>query len=229
MNVCGVIPAYNEAARVGAVVHGARLHLTKVVVVDDGSADETASAARQAGAEVMRHPANRGKGAALRTGMERAFGEGFGAVIVIDADGQHATGEIPLFLRAAEETGADMVVGSRMDRAEGMPLVRYLTNRFTSAVVSRLAGQRIPDSQCGFRLIRERAFRQMGFRTSRYDTESEMLIEAGRAGCRIVSVPVRTIYGTEKSKINPLRDTARFFRLVARHVRGPRPPRAGAP
>ena len=108
-------------------------------------------------------------------------------------------------------------------------MITGLRGFVTSAVVSRLAGQRIPDSQCGFRLIRERAFRQMGFRTSRYDTESEMLIEAGRAGCRIVSVPVRTIYGTEKSKINPLKDTARFFTLVARHMRRPRPPRAGAP
>ncbi len=218
MDVCAVIPACNEEARVGEVVRGARRHLSRVVVVDDGSADGTADAARRAGAEVLRHPGNRGKGAALKTGMEHAFGEGFDAVVVLDADGQHAAGEIPLFLGTAERTGADVVVGSRMDNAEGMPLVRYLTNRFTSAVVSKLAGQRIPDSQCGFRLIGERAFRRMGFKTSRYDTESEMLIEAGRAGCRIVSVPVRTIYGTGKSKINPFVDTARFFRLVLRHL-----------
>ncbi|MCC6450930.1 MAG: glycosyltransferase family 2 protein [Candidatus Aureabacteria bacterium] len=222
MRVCAVIPAYNEAARVGDVVREARGRLPGVVVVDDGSADGTADAARRAGAEVLRHPANRGKGAALKTGMGRAFDDGYDAVVVLDADGQHAPGEIPLFLEAAERTGADIVVGNRMENATGMPLVRYLTNRFTSAVVSKLAGQRIPDSQCGFRLINERAFRRMGFATSRFDTESEMLIEAGRAGCRIVSVPVRTIYGAEKSKINPFVDTARFFRLVARHLRRPR-------
>ncbi|MEI6634092.1 MAG: glycosyltransferase family 2 protein [Chlamydiota bacterium] len=223
MKVCALIPAFNEEARVTAVVIGARRHLPKVIVVDDGSDDATAAAAEKAGAEVIRHPVNRGKGAGLKTGMERAFGEGFNAVLILDADGQHKADEIPLFIRAAEETGADIVVGSRMGKTEGMPLVRYLTNRFTSAVISKMAGLRIPDSQCGYRLVREGAFRRMTFRAMRYDAESEMLIEAGRAGCRIISVPVSTIYGTEKSRISPFKDTVRFFNLVMRHLRHPHP------
>lgn len=218
MKVCALVPAYNEEARVAGVVRGARRRLPAAIVVDDGSSDATAAVAEKAGAEVIRHPVNRGKGAALRTGMERAFGEGFDAVLILDADGQHDPDEIPRFLAAAEQTGAEIVVGSRMEKAAGMPRVRYITNRFTSALISKIAGRRIPDSQCGYRLIRERAFRAMTFRTTRYDTESEMLIEAGRAGCGIVSVPVRTIYGTEKSRIHPLKDTVRFFRLVARHL-----------
>lgn len=218
MRVCALIPAYNEEARVADVVRGARRYLPAVIVVDDGSSDATAAVAERAGAEVMRHPVNRGKGAGLRSGMERVFGEGFDAVLVLDADGQHNPDEIPRFLDAAEKTGADIVVGSRMGKAEGMPRVRYLTNRFTSAVISRIAGCGIPDSQCGYRLVRERAFRTMTFRTARYDTESEMLIEAGRAGCRIVSVPVSTIYGTETSKIHPLKDSVRFIRLILRHL-----------
>ncbi len=227
MRACAVVPAFNEEARVAGVVLGALDRLPKVIVVDDGSSDGTAGAAEKAGAEVLRHRVNRGKGAALRTGMERAFASGFDAAVILDADGQHRTEEIPLFLRAADETGADIVLGSRMGGAEGMPLVRWLTNRFTSAVVSALAGTRIPDSQCGFRLVRESAFRAMTFRTTRYDTESEMLIEAARAGRRIVSVPVSTIYGTEKSRINPLLDTARFFMLAARQMRRRPPPRRG--
>jgi len=213
-----VIPAYNEEARIAEVVSGASPYAGKVIVVDDGSADATAAVSEKAGAEVVRHRVNLGKGAALRSGLERAFGEGYDPVIILDADGQHDWEKIPLFLRAAGEQRADIVLGNRMENTERMPRLRYLTNKVTSFFVSRLAGQRIPDSQCGYRLISRRAFESMRFRTVRYDTESEMLIDAARAGCTIRSIPVETIYGSEKSKINPLRDTIRFIRLVLRNV-----------
>lgn len=221
MNPAVIIPAFNEEARVQGVVAGVRRHVAKVIVVDDGSTDGTADAAARAGAEVVRHPRNLGKGAAIRSGLRKAFEEGFDPAIILDADGQHECEEIPQFLRTARDQRADIVVGNRMGDTEGMPLVRYLTNRLTSFFVSRLAGREIPDSQCGYRLISRRAFETMRFRTAGFDTESEMLIDAGRADMRIASVGVKTIYGTERSKINPFRDTLRFFKLMFRYVGKP--------
>jgi hypothetical protein len=101
-----------------------------------------------------------------------------------------------------------------------MPSVRYWTNRFTSFVVSRLCRQSIPDSQCGFRLISVDALKKVQLVSDKYDIESEMLIEAARYNMKVVSVPVKTIYGDEVSKINPMRDTARFFNLVFKHYFG---------
>ncbi|MCX6340058.1 MAG: glycosyltransferase family 2 protein [Candidatus Aureabacteria bacterium] len=219
MKPCALIPAFNEEERIGQVVAGASRHVTKVIVVDDGSVDGTARVAREAGAEVVTHSRNLGKGASLRDGLTKAFAEGFDPVIVLDGDAQHDWDEIPLFLEADRGGRSDIIVGDRMGRAEGMPLIRYLTNRVTSFFVSKLAKQRIPDSQCGYRLIHRSAFQRMEFSTMRYDTEAEMLIEAARAGCRIGSIPVKTIYGSEKSRIDPVRDTVRFIKLVMRHMR----------
>lgn len=221
MKPCALIPAFNEEERIGQVVAGASRHVTKVIVVDDGSSDRTARVARDAGAEVVAHSRNCGKGASLRDGLTKAFAEGFDPVIVLDGDAQHDWDEIPLFLEADRGGGSDIIVGDRMGRAEGMPLIRYLTNRVTSFIVSKLAKQRIPDSQCGYRLIHRSAFQRMEFSTMCYDTEAEMLIEAARAGCRIGSIPVKTIYGSEKSRIDPFRDTLRFFKLMFRYVGKP--------
>jgi glycosyltransferase involved in cell wall biosynthesis len=219
MRPCVLIPAFNEELHIDEVIGGVRRHVGKVIVVDDGSGDRTAEIAASSGAEVIRHEKNLGKGASLKTGMKKAFDEGFDPVIIIDADAQHDPLELPLFLEAARRGGADVVVGNRMGATKGMPRIRYLTNLITSFFVSLLAGQRVPDSQCGYRLIRKNAFEKMRLKTARYDTEAEMLIEAARAGCRIDSIPIKTIYGIEKSAINPFRDAFRFVRLVIRNMR----------
>jgi len=203
---------------VGQVVREARKHVDRVLVVDDGSTDRTAQVASAAGAEVIRHPKNLGKGAALRTGLQALAERGSDPVIVLDGDGQHDPVEIPAFLAAARRSGAGIVVGNRMEAAESMPFVRYWTNRTMSAILSRLAGQEIPDSQCGYRLLSAETIGKLSFATSNYDTESEMLIEAGRLGFRISSVPVKTIYRGEVSRIRPGRDTVRFLRLLLRHL-----------
>lgn len=218
MKPCALIAAFNEEKRIGEVIAGVLKYVPKAIVVDDGSTDGTARIARDAGAEILPHGGNLGKGASLRDGLEKAFSDGFDPVIVLDGDGQHDWDEVPLFLKADREGRLDVIVGNRMGWTEGMPLVRKLTNRVTSFFVSLLAGQRIPDSQCGFRLIHKNAFQRMEFKTMRYDTETEMLVEAARGGCRIGSVAVRTIYGAEKSKINPVGDTIRFIRLVVRYM-----------
>jgi glycosyltransferase involved in cell wall biosynthesis len=213
-----LIPAYNEAARVGEVVVVARRHVDEVVVVDDGSTDETVAAAEKAGAKVLRHPQNRGKGAAIATALDYFGGSNAEMAILLDADGQHDPSEIDKFVDAAEEERADVVVGTRMDDVRRMPRVRLWTNRFTSRVTSRLAGQRIPDSQCGFRLLRRTVLKDLKPSTARFETETEMLIQASRAGHKIVSVPIRTIYEPGRaSRVHPWRDTVRFFKLVGKY------------
>ena len=219
MRTLALIPAYNEAARVGNVVAGARNHVDEVVVVDDGSGDDTAAVAEKAGAKVIRHDRNRGKGGAIATALDYFGRSDAEFAVLLDADGQHDPAEIPKFVEAAQREQADVVVGTRMADTEDMPLVRKLTNQFTSWITGRLARQRIPDSQCGYRLLRRNVLKDLQFSTARFETETEMLIQAGRAGHRIVAVPIRTIYGGEArtSYIHPLRDTVRFFKLVGRY------------
>ncbi len=213
-----LIPAYNEGARVGEVVVRTRQHVDEVVVIDDGSADDTAAVAEKAGAKVLRHPQNRGKGAAIATALDYFGRSDAEFAILLDADGQHDPAEIKTFVDAAQAEGADVVVGTRMSDVRDMPRVRLWTNQFTSWVTGKLAGQKIPDSQCGFRLLRRNVLKDLKFSTARFETETEMLIQAGRAGHKIVSVPIRTIYEAGRaSRIHPWRDTVRFFKLVGKY------------
>lgn len=224
MKICVLIPAYNEEKTIRSVVSEAAENVEAVIVVDDGSSDGTAEEARRGGAVVISHGENRGKGAALKTGFRHALEKGFEGVIVMDADGQHKPADISAFLERAAVSSAGIILGNRMEDTKKMPLIRYLTNRFTSAVVSRMACQRITDSQCGFRFIRCSFLRDVELKTGKFETETEMLIAAARAGCGIDSVRISTIYGREKSKINPVVDTLRFLRLVlaCRRVPGDR-------
>ena len=220
MKVCIVIPAFNEAKAVTELIKKLLSHAEKVVVVDDGSGDDTSELAQGAGAIVLRHEKNCGKGAALRTGFEYAVKSGCDGVITIDADGQHDWREVPLFISKAESSGADIILGTRMGSVREMPFIRLLTNIVTSLIVSVLSRQRITDSQTGYRLIRREVLENVVLVTSNYDTESEILIRAGRKGFKIAEIPIRTIYGGETSNINRLTDTLRFFRLVLRTVVG---------
>jgi glycosyltransferase involved in cell wall biosynthesis len=205
------------------VAKRALAQLDHVLVLDDGSTDRTSDEARAAGAEVIRHPQNQGKGAAIKTGLRELTARGFLYVLVLDGDGQHLPEEIPAFLDEANRSGAPFVVGTRMSDTEKMPFVRKLTNRFMSAQISRLCGQPVPDSQCGFRMMHRDVIPHLFCESNNYDYETEMLLIASREGFRISSVPVSTVYGEEKSKIHPVRDTIRFFKLLRRYRRSPRP------
>ena len=216
--VAAVIPAYLEEKHIADVVRRTLKQLDNVLVVDDGSADATAATARNAGAEVIVHPQNLGKGESIKTGLRHWLGRNFIYVAVLDGDGQHLPEEIARFLETASATRADLLLGTRMKDLREMPLVRRLVNRYMSNKISRLCGQPIPDTQCGFRMVHRSLIPDLLGGAERFDYETEMLILASRKkGCRIESVPITTVYSDEVSSIHPVRDTIRFFKLIRRY------------
>lgn len=216
-NTAAVIPAYNEAKHLADVVRRTRQELDHVLVVDDGSTDDTAAQARTAGAEVLVHSENRGKGESIKAGLRYWMERGFLWVVILDADGQHLPEEIERMLDQAGADGADLLIGNRMNDVGSMPLVRRIVNRYMSNKISRICGQQIPDTQCGFRMLHRDLIPSVLVGTNRFDYETEMLILASRKGFRIASVPITTVYSDEVSSIHPVRDTLRFFKLMKRY------------
>jgi glycosyltransferase involved in cell wall biosynthesis len=217
--VGAVIPAYHEEKHVGEVVLRTRAQLDHVLVVDDGSTDKTAEHARIAGAEVIVHPQNRGKGETIKTGLRHWLDRQMDFVIVLDADGQHRPEEIDRFLSVATSDGVALVVGNRMNDVARMPPLRRMVNRYMSRKISAVCGQEIPDTQCGFRMLHRQLIPELLGGAPRFDYETEMLILTSRKGFRIDSVPVSTVYSDEVSSIHPVRDTLRFFKLMRRYRR----------
>lgn len=220
--VLAVIPAYEAAHLVGPVVEEALSHLP-VLVVDDGSEDETSAVAKSAGAAVIRQEPNQGKGAALKRGFRHALGEGYRAVVTLDADGQHDPAEIPEFLGAWRRTAADLVIGTR-DFSE-MPPVRRLANTIGRWSLSRAVGREIPDNQSGYRLLSERlVVTMLDSAESGFEFEVEMVLECLRRGWPMEWLPIRTIYQGAGSHISPLEHIVRFFRMVAKARRAVQSP-----
>jgi len=217
LTVGAVVPAYQEEKHIAEVVRRTLKQLPNVVVVDDGSTDATADEARTAGADVIVHEQNRGKGESIKSGFRYWLEHGSTYVIILDGDGQHLPEEIDRFLDAASSSGAKLLIGTRMNDVREMPLVRRTVNRYMSRKISRLCGQEIPDTQCGFRMVHRDIIPDLLGGTERFDYETEMLILASRAGCRIASVPISTVYSDEVSSIHPVRDTLRFFKLMRRY------------
>jgi glycosyltransferase involved in cell wall biosynthesis len=215
--VAAIIPAYLEEKHIADVARRTLAQLENVLVVDDGSSDATAEAARKAGAHVIVHEQNRGKGESIKTGFRHWLERGFGYALILDGDGQHLPEEISRFLAAAASSDAKLFIGTRMNDVASMPLVRRLVNRYMSGKISRLCRQKIPDTQCGFRMVHRDIMPDLLGGTERFDYETEMLIIASRAGCRIASVPITTVYSDEVSSIHPVRDTLRFFKLMRRY------------
>ena len=217
-----VIPAFNEAGAIGRVVRELRAYGVPVVVVDDGSTDETSARARDAGAVVLSNGANQGKGTALLKGFKYALEQGREFILTFDGDGQHSPSLLTTLLRSQEESRADVVIGRRTMSWRAMPPLRFATNRCTSAVVTWMGGQRLTDTQCGLRLFRDEVLRTLLFErrpkvvSRRYDFESELLIEACYHKFRVVEISVPTLYNGAASSIRPFVDTVRFFRMMAR-------------
>ncbi|HVS04432.1 MAG TPA: glycosyltransferase family 2 protein [Thermoanaerobaculia bacterium] len=202
-----VIPAFNCVATIGRVVAGTLRHVAAVVVVDDGSTDGTGEAAAAAGAAVARLNENQGKGVALVHGIEQALLRDPAAVVLLDGDGQHDPADVPRLVQAWRDSGADLVVGSRMAEPESIPRARYWTNRIGSRILSWMTGYDLEDSQSGFRLLTAELLRRMPLRAPGYAIESEMLIKAAHRRARLEQAPIRTIYEGGRSHYRPLTDT----------------------
>jgi glycosyltransferase involved in cell wall biosynthesis len=205
LHVAALIPAFNCAGRIGPVVEAVRGHVADVLVVDDGSTDGTAAEARRAGARVVTHAENRGKAAALRTGLAVLLGEPHTHVLMLDGDGQHDAADIPGMLAAAAE--ADFVLGSRFWNSGAIPGKRRWTNFVGTRALALMTGFPVEDSQCGYRLVAAGLLRRMGLVADRYAVDTEMLVRAGKLGACFAHVPVRVIYDGAGSHYRPLADT----------------------
>ena len=229
LQTAAVIPAYQDEKHIGDIARRTRERLDHVLVVDDGSTDRTEQRAREAGAEVIVHAQNQGKGEAIKTGLAHWFGVTNSSsgknglitwVILLDSDGQHLPEEIDRFLLAAASvTQPRFFIGNRMEDVSRMPRVRRIVNRYMSDQISRVCGQRIPDTQCGYRMLHRDLIPAVLGGGHRYDYETEALIIASRKGYRIESVPITTIYTDQVSKIHPGRDSLRFFKMMRRYRR----------
>jgi len=211
---CVLIPAYREEKQIANVVKDVLKYCSEVLVVDDGSGDNTAREADEAGALVLQHEQNLGKGAALNTGFRAAIKRECDVVITLDADGQHNPLEIPKFIEAYERTGIPVLVGNRMANTGGMPIIRRWTNKAMSWMLSHEMKQYVPDTQCGYRLYRSDLIPFVEADSCRFAAESEILLHIAARGIQIDSVRISTIYCHAKSSINPVRDTYRFFCML---------------
>jgi glycosyltransferase involved in cell wall biosynthesis len=226
--IVALIPGYNEAPRIGAVVEATRRHLP-LIVVDDGSSDGTAGAARRAGATVIEQRPNQGKGAALRAGFRQALADGAEAILTLDADGQHDPAEIPSFLAAwtippaDQEPRPDLVIGRRSFRS--MPPIRRLSNELGRRAFSWAVGRDIPDNQSGYRLVSRRlAERALVSDEHGFAFEVEQITTCIRLGGTIAWVPIRTIYAGAPSHIRPIAHLREFVRIVRQARRDVRTP-----
>ena len=200
-----LIPAYQAENSVGEVVLATLRHIPRVLVVDDGSTDQTGERAAETGAEVLRQPENSGKGSAVRTGLERILTSDATHVVFLDADGQHDPDDLPALLEAARQ-GDSFVIGSRVARPEETPAVRYRTNEIGSRILTRMTGHEVEDGQSGYRVIAADVLRRLKLNARGYLIETEILLKAAPHVARFRHVPVRAIYGGP-SHFRPFRDT----------------------
>lgn len=211
MRCAAVVPCFNEARTIAPLVSALLKHVNLVMVVDDGSADETALRAEAAGAIVIRHGKNSGKGMALRTGLSQLLNLGFEWGVTLDGDGQHDPSDLPALVQCAEQTGALLVIGNRMHQAQAMPWLRRHVNRWMSRKLSHCAGRHLPDTQSGFRLIHLQTWASLLLNTCHFEVESEMLIAFLSAKHSVEFVPVQVIASERESRIRPFTDTLRWW------------------
>jgi len=217
-DVLVAIPVFNEAGSIGAVVSGVKKLGLDVLVIDDGSDDSSAEIAKQKGAALIANGKNYGKGHSLKKAIEYLMANNYNSMVMMDGDGQHQTEDILNFL-SKDLADYDVIVGNRMSNTKKMPFVRLTTNKFMSFLISRICRQDIKDTQCGFRLFRRNVLKRLKLASERFEIESEMLLEASKLNFKIGNASVQTIYSSEKSKINPVVDTIRFFSFLFKFLR----------
>ncbi len=219
-NLAVLIPAYNASQTLPELIQRIKKALpqSSVIVVNDGSQDDSGNLARKAGATVLEHKVNQGKGEALRSGFDFVVQNGLDYVITIDADLQHRPEELRLFTEEIKNNPFDFIVGTRDFSFRNMPFDRVVTNFVSSVVLTLLSGQTIKDSQSGYRLISCKILREIKLKCRKYDLESEILIKAGRKGFKIGAVPIATVYEGSRSFINPVVDTGRFIKICCKSL-----------
>ena len=207
-----VIPAHNESKCISKIVEETRRYVDEVIVVDDGSTDDTLERALECGAIVCRNERKMGMWAALRKGFSIALNRGANIVVTLDGDGQHDPKEIPKFLLSLSN-GIDVVLGVRKFD-DNMPLIRQISNWLTTLMINSLFPIKVSDSQCGYRAYNRRALSSLSLTSVGFEGATESLIKLGSADFQISEIPIETIYGAEKSKMNAIRDTWRFLKTI---------------
>jgi glycosyltransferase involved in cell wall biosynthesis len=218
--ICVLIPAYNAQETLGSVLKKIEPLKIDAIVVDDGSFDETKRVASENEVQLLEHPLNLGKGAALRTGFQYILQRDYQVVITLDADGQHDPSEIPYLLKIFQNVKPDILIASRAAEFGRMTFLRRFWNRLGVKAVARLCHADITDSQSGFRLIRTEVLKEVALFTSRFETELELLIKACKKGFGVLSVPIKTqqVDGTGSSHFRPVADTWMVCKLFLRSL-----------
>lgn len=214
-NLWVLIPVYNEAKTLDLLIDEIKKYNLNILVIDDGSDDNTQNILRDKNICVLRNKKNLGKGLSLKKGIDYILRKTqVDYIILMDGDGQHLPSDLVWFIREAQQ-GKEFVVGNRMRDPYSMPKIRLYTNMFMSSVISYLIKQNVPDTQCGFRMISSRILRMIKIEARHFEIESELIIKAANLGIEIQSIPIKTVYCKHiRSKINPVIDTIRFIRFM---------------
>ena len=217
-----LIPAYNAGNTISALLEELG-NLTrkpqKITVVNDGSQDDTRENCKRFAVEVINIEQNSGKGRALKNGIQDFLDRSSADYLLcMDADLQHPVSCVSDFLKTANQTGSQLIIGARPRSVKTMPVHRILSNAITSLILTRLTGQQIQDSQCGFRLIHRNVLQRLRLIENGYQFETEMLLKAADAGINLYFVPIPTIYQSEKSHMRNVRDTILFIKLIIRYL-----------
>ena len=192
MNFFVVIPAHNEKSHIASVIAGVMKTTKNIIIVDDGSSDDTYTEAQKSGKTVLKHVINLGKGAAMKTGAEMAIKLGAEAIIFIDSDGQHKPADIPRLAKELEK--ADIVFTYRNLKSEHMPIVKKMGNNFLNMLMKLLFGISLADTQCGFKAVTASAYKKMNLISNDYNIESEIAAKAGKHRLKYMQIPIETVY-----------------------------------
>ena len=222
MKICILIPTFNEAKAIGALISAIKQRNIDVYVSDDGSTDDTVRIAKKLGVHVITNAVRTGKGATLRRGFDHLLPLDYTGVIVMDGDGQHAPEDLEGFLKKINEDAQCIIIGDRLINPQGMPWIRLMTNKIMSFIISIGCGQKVNDTQSGFRYINLDIYKNLQITTSGYEIETEVLMKSAKKGYTIYSVPIKTIYGDETSKIQPFHDTIRFLKYYCKEIITPK-------
>ena len=211
--IAAVIPFFNESRTIYQIANNTLQYVNRVIAVDDGSTDDSSNnVPENKNITLLKIKDNRGKGFALREGLNEGVNRGYTQLITIDADLQHNPDEIPLLIN--ELKNFDIVIGNRLNNLVNMPFHRKMSNKITSFLLSLKTGVKIIDSQCGFRAYRAEVIKNINTVNNGYEAESEILIKASRKGYNIGFANISTIYGNEESKMSPFKTTFNFVKVL---------------